>query len=406
MSHALPDGWRWVELGSVAVQRSSKFDPQANGETVPYVALEHLEPYVNRVGQYAASVDATSLKSRFFAGDILFGKLRPYLRKVARTHFDGVCSTDILVFFNTDQIDGDYLLYVAESDSFIEYAVSTSAGTKMPRTSWEQLEDYSFPLPPLNEQRRIAAVLRDADASITRVEEAICAAQEVKRGVMRRVFTYGMGGEDTPTQHTPIGEIPAGWEIVKLENCVRSPITYGIVQAGPHFENGIPYIKTGDMTGGKLELSQLQRTAPEIAASYSRSSVQAGEIVFALRGNVGTVLEVPSELEGANLTQGTARIAPSLRINNVYLLWALQSNCVRDEINRNTKGTTFVEITLARLRELLIPLPPREEQREIAALLQSHDTAIRAMQAEAARLRELKRGLMQGLLSGEIRTSP
>lgn len=203
-------------------------------------------------------------------------------------------------------------------------------------------------------------------------------------------------------KNSPVGKIPKDWGVYTLESCVRpdAQITYGIVQAGPHIENGIPYIRTGDMAGDRLTLQGLLRTSPQIAASYRRSEVRAGEIVCAIRATVGKVLEVPQELDGANLTQGTARIAPRDEINNHFLLWALKSDYVKKQFALAIKGTTFSEITLENLRKIQIALPSsKSEQNQIAEILDTIDSTIAHTSTLIAKLKQMKAGLLHDLLT-------
>ena len=144
-------------------------------------------------------------------------------------------------------------------------------------------------------------------------------------------------------------------------------VTYGIVQAGEETANGVPYIRTGDIVASEIAARQLRRTAPKIAAQYARSRVRTGDIVMSIRATVGTTAVVPPELDGANLTQGTARIAPSERVQGSYLLNLLRAPEVQHWIQRQVKGATFREITLARLRELPVRVPPRRSSRSLPA---------------------------------------
>ncbi len=123
-------------------------------------------------------------------------------------------------------------------------------------------------------------------------------------------------------KQTEAGVIPKQWNCRPL-GCIVAPgtsVTYGIVQAGPHVEGGIPYVKTGDMSGSRLCLDDLARTSQRIASKYPRSTIRVGELVYSIRASVGAVHRVPHELDGANLTQGTARISPGTVVDARYLL--------------------------------------------------------------------------------------
>ena len=166
----------------------------------------------------------------------------------------------------------------------------------------------------------------------------------------------------------------------------------------------MPYIRTGDMSGDELHADQLLRTSPEIARRFRRSRVQTGEIVCAIRATVGKVLPVPPELDGANLTQGTARIAPKSGVDSTFLLWAIRGDRTQRQIAREVKGTTFFEITLADLRKIKVTIPHNpDEQKEIAAAIQSFEARLADESNGLSKLHELKSGLTNDLLTGRVR---
>src|SRR5206468_3975867 len=111
-------------------------------------------------------------------------------------------------------------------------------------------------------------------------------------------------------KQTEVGVIPDEWKVSRLQDACHTPITYGIVQCGPHTRDGVPYIRVSDMNGPELDVSQMLRTSPTIAAKFARSTVQEGDLVYALRGKLGEVRRLRKDVAGANLTQGTARVAP------------------------------------------------------------------------------------------------
>src|SRR5439155_10326718 len=137
-----------------------------------------------------------------------------------------------------------------------------------------------------------------------------------------------------------------------------------------------PYIRTGDIVEGEIVLDGLRHTDPQIAARFSRSRVETGDIVMSIRATVGTTALVPEELHGANLTQGTARIAPGQSVEQCYLLSYLRTAGTQHWIGRQVKGATFREITLARLRELPVSVPPIEVQRDFTRRFTAVDRLI------------------------------
>ena len=187
-----------------------------------------------------------------------------------------------------------------------------------------------------------------------------------------------------------------------LAEITSKKISYGIVQAGPHVEGGMPYIKSKDLNGPLL-IEELERTSEEIAKKYRRSEVNPGDIVFSLRGNIGVSQIVPDSIPVANLTQGTARISCSSKINPVYLINELQTSRVRKRVLALAKGSTFQEISLEELRNVIVNFPSYEEQEQVASFLSTVDKKVRLLKEKHALLEQYKKGVMQKLFKQEIR---
>ncbi len=204
-------------------------------------------------------------------------------------------------------------------------------------------------------------------------------------------------------KQTEVGVIPEEWEVSGLQLACREAITYGIVQCGPHIRDGVPYIRVSDMDAPELLLDGMLRTSNSIASRFARSTVAEGDLVYALRGKLGEVRQVRSELVGANLTQGTARLSPNDRLVTDYLIWAMRDPRTVRQAELEAKGTTFREITLADLRRIRILVPPKPEQRAIAAALSDVDALLGGLDRLIAKKRDLKQAAMQQLLTGQTR---
>jgi len=164
----VPAHWRVVRLGEVVSLRKGTISP-AEVPNARYIGLEHIDSGEITIRRFGYASDTKSAKAIFQAGDILYGKLRPYLDKAALAEWDGVCSTDILVLipFRIDPLFGAYLMH---SSHVLNHAIATTTGVNHPRTSWKALSQCAIPLPPLDEQREIARILQAVDEKI-RAEE-------------------------------------------------------------------------------------------------------------------------------------------------------------------------------------------------------------------------------------------
>jgi type I restriction enzyme S subunit len=161
------------------------------------------------------------------------------------------------------------------------------------------------------------------------------------------------------------------------------------------------------MDGEELVRERMLCTSRVIADSYKRSEVKTREIICAIRATIGKVLPVPDHLDGANLTQGTARISPREGIDGRFLLWAIRSAKTQREISLQSKGTTFAEITLADLRRTPVAVPRSfAEQKQVAESLDAIDGMIAQETTGLSKLQRLKTGLMQDLLTGRVSVEP
>jgi len=181
--------WEEKRFADVAFPRRDRVDPRRTGVHEFCVELEHIESASGVLLGSTSTGDQSSLKSVFRPGDVLFGKLRAYLRKYWLATRSGVCSTEIWVFVPNDRlITTDYLFQLIKTDRFIE-AASNAYGTHMPRSDWNVVKNYELPLPLLPEQAAIATILPDMDAEIAALEAKLAKARQIKQGMMQELLT-------------------------------------------------------------------------------------------------------------------------------------------------------------------------------------------------------------------------
>jgi type I restriction enzyme S subunit len=311
--------------------------------------------------------------------------------------------------------DASWLFFLLQTSLSQSFARKCSGGTTLQNLSGRFFDDFLAPVPLRSEQRRIGEILDAVDDAIRSAESLIAKLSQVSGALLNDLMTRGIGADGVlrnpilqPDDFvgTKLGQVPRTWRVIPLAECVKptTPITYGIVQAGPDVPDGVPYIRTGDMASEELRRADLLCTSARIANAYRRSTVQAGDIVCAIRATVGKVLPVPANLDGANLTQGTARISPGPSVHPGFLLQVLRSDAIQRQFAQAIKGTTFAEITLAALRELPVPIPDSfDEQRAIADRMAAMESKISVERDNLDALLQLKAGLMDDLLTGRVR---
>lgn len=165
----LPEGWVWVTLGEIFEPSQEKIDPKTISEQ-PYIGLEHIDKNTGKLLDTGISSEVRSTKSKFYNGDLLYGKLRPYLNKVCIAECEGVCSTDILVFSRSNFVKNRFFLFRMLRDDFVRYANLNMSGVQHPRVNFKVLSEFSIALPPKNEQEKIIDKVENIFSMIEKVE--------------------------------------------------------------------------------------------------------------------------------------------------------------------------------------------------------------------------------------------
>lgn len=406
-----PDGWRHVRLMDVADHRRQKVVP-TRGDLQPYVALEHLAQGGPRLLGWSTAESAVSAKTAFRAGDLLFGKLRPNLRKAARAPFNGLCSTDILALFGKEGLDSRYLSQMGQWRPLQQHAVATSFGTKMPRTSWADLGELEFSLPPIPEQRKIAAILSSVDEAVEKTQAVIDQVLVVKRGLAQELLTRGIPGRHTHFRQAEIGEIPADWDFCLLgalatpERGLQTGPFGSQLHASDYSPHGVPVLMPKDMVEGRVSDSDSARIPEVKAGELSRHKVKAGDLLFARRGDIGRVGLITEREEGWLCGTGCLRFRPKDQTVSRYLRhWTIWPKSVR-WLNEHAVGQTMLNLNTSILGRLPVALPGESERSAIVGALEALDEQVVAVEASVGGLRAVKSALMSVLLTGELRVTP
>jgi type I restriction enzyme S subunit len=184
--------WEMYRFEEIAFIRKAKVDPQKLEEQLFCVELEYIEQETGQLTGHTVTTNESSIKSIFYSGDVLFGKLRAYLRKYWIADRNGVCTTEIWpLVAKAGVVLAGYLFQVIQTDGFIE-AASTAYGTHMPRSDWNVIKNYLIPLPPPAEQTAIAQILADMDDAIAALVQKRAKTVALKQGMMQALLTGQM----------------------------------------------------------------------------------------------------------------------------------------------------------------------------------------------------------------------
>jgi type I restriction enzyme S subunit len=290
----------------------------------------------------------------------------------------------------------------------------------VPSLNRDTLYAIPFKRPPLPEQQKIAAILSSVDEVIEKTQAQINKLKDLKTGMMQELLSPREGqatninitqGESKNSLHhtefkdSPLGRIPVGWEVKSLSELVKpdSPICYGILMPGRGVAIGTPVIKVKDIKDNQIKEKGLLLTSKEIDEKYARSRVKFGDILVTIRGTTGRLAIVPASLDGANITQDTARLRIEKSELSKYVFTYLQGPSAQKKIEYNTIGQAVKGINLAEVRKLNIALPPEEERNRLTDSITSLDNRLNLIFGKMQNLMNIKKALMQDLLTGKVR---
>ena len=186
--------------------------------------------------------------------------------------------------------------------------------------------------------------------------------------------------------------LPSSWRSVAFDEITppEAPILYGILQPGPHQEEGVPYVRPTEIDADGANIGALRRTTRAIAAQYARSTLRPDDLILTIVGTIGKVAQVPAVLDGANITQSSCRIRPDpTLISSSFLKWFLRSPTAIEQYMGKRLGTAVPRLNIADIRQFKIGLPPTNEQRRIAEKLDALTARLARARAELERSPDL-----------------
>lgn len=394
----LKPGWTRVAFGEVVRlcrERSSK--PEADGFE-RYVGLEHLEPGDLKLRHWGNVADGTTFTNVFRAGQVLFGKRRAYQRKVAVADFDGVCSGDIYVLESKNEhLLPELLPFICQTDGFFEHAIGTSAGSLSPRTNWKSLASFEFALPPPEEQRRVAQVLRASEETVTAFRSASQSAEKAFSSALIRLMAHGIGGGH-PAQTENLTH-PSDWPIVTLAEIAtveRGKFSHRPRNLPKFFGGPYPFVQTGDIAAARGRGLQASQRLSEEGVQYSRS-FPSGTILITIAAVIGATAITTDETW---CTDSVVGIVPHDQDTVDFIEYAMRYIRSYLEFEVATQ-TAQKNINLDILRPLRIPWPDLETRSEVVRILSEVERATVMISGRANDLRRLTQALLRQLVEKE-----
>lgn len=379
------------------------------------VAPDHIESGTGRLLAKATAAEqgAISGKYLFAPGDTLYSKIRPYLRKAVFADFTGLTSADMYPLRPADGVAAKFVPVVILGEHFCRFAEIVSMRSGFPKINRTEFAEYTVALPPLPEQRKIAEVLDTVDAAVRRTEHIIAKLKQMKKGVLHDLLTRGIdenGELRDPDRHpeqfkdSPLGRIPKEWDVIQLGVAVPKAV-YGIndsLDAGP----GIPVLRMMNFKDGEADLGDLKFSRSAAARDLL---LHPGDVLFNRTNSIDHVGRTGiwrGQLTQASFASYLVRLdSDPTRLRSEFLNRWLNWDITQIRIRRYaTPGVHQVNINPTNLRRTTIALPGSLEEQDAAVVALSQlDRRLQTESAQVEKLRVLKNGLMEDLLTGRVR---
>lgn len=405
--YEVPENWVWVRLGAVCNASKEKSNDFSND--IKYIGLEHLEKDQGIVG-FSSADKVKSTKNAFKKGQILYGRLRPYLNKHDICSFDGVCSTDILVFEASNLVSNVLVDKFLNLPFFIDYVVSNSKGINLPRVSEETVLNTTFPLPPLSEQQRIVERIEELFAKLEEAKERL---QEVadsfavrKAAILHKAFT----GELTKQWRRENGVSDESWEEKKGEDFFEYVTSGSRGWAKYYSDKGSIFVRMGNLNHGTIELdfSDIQYVELPDQVEGQRSKLQKNDILISITADVGMIGLVREDMD-AYINQHVALARPKNDLYAEFLAWYFVSDIGLQQMQNKQRGATKIGLGLQDIRSIILKIPTLPEQHEIVRLIDDllarERSAQQATEQALASIDLMKKSILARAFRGELGTN-
>ncbi|MBW4553236.1 MAG: restriction endonuclease subunit S [Aphanocapsa sp. GSE-SYN-MK-11-07L] len=410
----VPQDWEIRKLKFASPNSSEKLAGKPEG--VAYIGLENIESKTGRLLLESPTEVVDSIVSVFHPGDVLFGKLRPYLAKVFYSDLFGVCTSELMVLRPISEvIDGKYLSYLLLSDGFISLVNSTTYGAKMPRANSNEILNIQICRPSLDEQKLIARFLdRETtriDTLITKKRQFIDLLQKKRDVIIHQAITQGLDST-VPLKESSIpwiGKIPENWEVRKLKFIASSLGVGVVIQPSSYVEEDggeIPFILGSDISEGHINVENARRISRESNLKLKQTILRANDLVCVRVGEPGVTAVVPSELDGINCAS-VMIVRQAKSFDSYWLCYVMNSIAGKANITLVAYGAAQKQFNISHAVDFLYPFPPSiEDQKRITAKLdqklQLISKPIQKIKEQLEELTKYRKSLITAAVTGKI----
>jgi len=387
--------WKEYRLGDIAEPQKNTYIPNKEDD-YSYIGLEHIEQGTLRLIGTGSSKEISSQKFIFQKGDVLFGKLRVYFRKVVQPNFSGICSTDIWVFRAKKNVSQTFLFYFLANWDFINTADGGEGGTRMPRADWNFLKTTKWIIPPLPEQRAIASILSSLDDKIDLLHRQNATLEKMAETLFRQWF---------------VEEAKEEWEENELGNFIS--IKHGFAFKGenisPDPTNQILVTPGNFKIGGGFKSDKFKYYTKE---DFPKEYVfNTGDLIVTMTDlsvdgdTLGYSALVPANFENEIFlhNQRVGKVEYKKSISKFFLYYLMKTGDYQWYILSGASGTSIRHTSPTSICSYCFKLPTIDKLSKFENICSILHEKIGNNQSQIRTLTRLRDTLLPKLMSGEIR---
>ncbi|HEC77382.1 MAG TPA: restriction endonuclease subunit S [Thermoplasmatales archaeon] len=422
----IPKDWEVVRLKNICtkITDGTHRTPKYVEKGIPFISTQNIKPFCkgfdfSQYRKYISLEEHKELTKRCKPekGDLLISKCGTIGRtKIVDVDYEFSIFVGLaLLKLNKKKVCGKFLEQLLNFEPFIRRMEVASPGSTRKTLTISAIKNLLIPLPPLPEQKAIAKILSTVDKAIQKVDEAIAKTERLKKGLMQKLLTKGIGHKEFKYSKELGCEIPREWTVLTLSEMIEKKYilshmdgNHGELYPRQHefVDKGIPYINANQLVNGKVDLNKSKYISKEKANQLRKGFAKNGDILFAHNATVGPVgiLETKLDYVVLSTTLTYYRCNPEF-LFNYYLMYYMQSKHFQNQLRRIMGQSTRNQVPITTQRKLFFIIPDMEEQQKIAEILSTVDKKLELEKKRKEKLERIKKGLMNDLLTGKKRVN-
>ena len=409
----IPEDWRIVKLSEISTDfisggTPSTSNPEYWNGNIPWMRSAWIkERYIKSGEKFITEQGLKNSASNIIPKNNVIIATRVSIGNIAINKIDVAINQDLTgIVIDKSKTNEEYLYWILlKSKDMINSCIQGSTIMGITR---DDLGDLRIAFPPISEQQKIASILSKVDELIQKTDQIIKQTQRLKKGLIQRLLTKGIGHSEYKTVYFYNNKIsiPKDWIIVELKDCTTK-IGSGITPLGGsrvYVKDGIPLIRSQNVHFDGLKLDDVAYITKDMHDEMGRTKLHSGDVLLNITGaSIGRCTFVPRGFGEGNVNQHVCIIRPKNDLDSIFLSIFLSSELGQNVIFRSFSGLSREGLNFRQISSFQIPLPPKEEQKNIGDIISLTNHQIMKEYSYKLKTEQLKKGLMLKLLTGQIR---